>query len=226
MKAWLFFGLILVAIALAGLMINVSADENLIPSWIKTTMEFWVNDQISDEEVLSALQFLIDQGLLTIPQDSEQVDEIPVQTQQTLKIEDYLPTRDDIGTEWKIMEIENTTLNCEGFVEGVIRPYVLPGLTELRIIMVVVKLNSADDASNCYDTTVDSVYQEGGFKEWDPSISGAGECYGTTHSIPGSDWSTIFCVKDNFFITGLTAGSYWDLEQNSESFVQSVIDKI
>ena len=178
MKAWLFFGLILVAIALAGLMINVSADENLIPSWIKTTMEFWVNDQISDEEVLSALQFLIDQGLLTIPQDSEQVDEIPVQTQQTLKIEDYLPTRDDIGTEWKIMEIENTTLNCEGFVEGVIRPYVLPGLTELTIIMVVVKLNSADDASNCYDTTVDSVYQEGGFKEWDPSISGAGECYG------------------------------------------------
>jgi len=50
-----------------GLSINVSAAEELIPSWIKTTAGFWVDGAISDSEFISALQFLVKEGILFIP---------------------------------------------------------------------------------------------------------------------------------------------------------------
>ncbi len=56
----------------AGFLISVSAEEGLIPSWIKTTAEFWVNDQVSDQEFISALQYLVQQGILTIPSTDSQ----------------------------------------------------------------------------------------------------------------------------------------------------------
>lgn len=52
----------------AGFLINVSAEEELIPSWIKNTASFWVDDQISDSEFIAALQFLVEKGILVIPQ--------------------------------------------------------------------------------------------------------------------------------------------------------------
>ena len=51
-----------------GLSINVSAEEGLIPSWIKTTAGFWVDDQISDSEFIAALQYLVEQDVLIIPE--------------------------------------------------------------------------------------------------------------------------------------------------------------
>ena len=54
-----------------------------IPSWIKITAGFWVDDQISDEEFISALQFLIDKGILqvsnpdiSLPHTSNDISEI------------------------------------------------------------------------------------------------------------------------------------------------------
>jgi len=49
--------------------LSISAEESLIPSWIKTTAGFWVNDQVSDSEFISALQFLVKEGILVIPQE-------------------------------------------------------------------------------------------------------------------------------------------------------------
>ncbi len=49
--------------------LSISAEESLIPSWIKTTAGFWVNDQVSDSEFISALQFLVKEGILEIPDD-------------------------------------------------------------------------------------------------------------------------------------------------------------
>lgn len=46
----------------------VYAEESIIPEWIKNTAEFWINGQVSDEEFVTALQFLVEQGVLNIPQ--------------------------------------------------------------------------------------------------------------------------------------------------------------
>lgn len=38
-----------------------------IPPWVKTTAGFWVNNQSSDQEFLSALEFLIDNDIIRVP---------------------------------------------------------------------------------------------------------------------------------------------------------------
>jgi hypothetical protein len=67
--------IVIIAIAIVfgigiGLSINVSAEESLIPSWIKSTAGFWVDGQIGDSEFLSALQYLVKEGLLVIPSET------------------------------------------------------------------------------------------------------------------------------------------------------------
>ena len=44
-----------------------SEEQNTIPSWIKQTAVFWGNGQISDAEFITALQYLIQVGILTVP---------------------------------------------------------------------------------------------------------------------------------------------------------------
>ena len=50
-----------------GLSLNVSAEEGLIPSWIKNTAGFWVDGNVEDSEFISALQFLVNHGIMEIP---------------------------------------------------------------------------------------------------------------------------------------------------------------
>lgn len=59
-----------------GSFLNVSAEEGLIPPWIKSTAEFWVNGQIGDSEFISALQFLVKEEILTIPSDQDSLTDI------------------------------------------------------------------------------------------------------------------------------------------------------
>ncbi|MCH8915845.1 MAG: hypothetical protein IIA82_08405 [Thaumarchaeota archaeon] len=61
-----------------GIVVSLSfyaSAESLIPSWIKNTAGFWVDDQISDSEFIAALQFLVKEGILMIPQPVEEKQE-------------------------------------------------------------------------------------------------------------------------------------------------------
>ena len=53
-----------------GLSVNVSAATAPIPSWIKNTALWWGQGQISDDEFIGALQYLVGQGILKIPASS------------------------------------------------------------------------------------------------------------------------------------------------------------
>jgi hypothetical protein len=46
---------------------NVSAEEFILPSWLKTSAIWWGQDKISDQDFIYTLQFLIENKLLTIP---------------------------------------------------------------------------------------------------------------------------------------------------------------
>ncbi len=35
-------------------------EESQIPTWIKTAVGFWVNDQITDEEFLRAIEYFVE----------------------------------------------------------------------------------------------------------------------------------------------------------------------
>jgi len=59
-----------------GFSVNVSGEEALIPSWIKTTAGFWVDGQIGDKEFIQALQWLIDNGVLQVTQKDPELDKL------------------------------------------------------------------------------------------------------------------------------------------------------
>jgi len=68
------------AIGLVLLSINVSAEERIIPSWIKNNAGWWADEQIDDSTFIQGIQFLIREGIMTIPltQSSDSADnEIP-----------------------------------------------------------------------------------------------------------------------------------------------------
>jgi len=103
---------------------SISAEESLIPAWIKTTASFWVNDQLSDEEFISALQYLVEKGILEIPSADEKEKVIetviekppaptPKPTEPTTapktissigysKLYELLPSKGDLSSEWTV----------------------------------------------------------------------------------------------------------------------------
>jgi len=65
--------IILVGVIFVTSTIFVSAQENGIPSWIKDTAIWWGEGKISDNDFINALQWLINEEILKVPQ----TDEIP-----------------------------------------------------------------------------------------------------------------------------------------------------
>ena len=65
--------LFIVAIIITGGLFGASSvfaqQEQLIPTWVKTAVAFWVNDQISDEEFINVIQYFVENEIIKVPQD-------------------------------------------------------------------------------------------------------------------------------------------------------------
>ena len=46
---------------------SINAESEILPSWIKNTAGFWANDEISDMEFMNAIEYLITQGTIQVP---------------------------------------------------------------------------------------------------------------------------------------------------------------
>jgi len=92
---------IIIAIAVVfvigiGLSLNVSAEEGLIPSWIKNIALMFGQDQISDSEFIGALQYLVKEGILVIPSEQNEKTDTSQLTVQELKEQAVLLDYKDI----------------------------------------------------------------------------------------------------------------------------------
>ena len=67
MKRTYQLGFIFVIVSGIGLGISASAEESLVPTWIKNTALWYGEGQVSDAEFVSALQFLINQDVIKVP---------------------------------------------------------------------------------------------------------------------------------------------------------------
>ena len=122
--------LVLAAGLLIGAYAGATADEDSIPAWIKSTAKFWVDGDVDDQTFLNALQFLLSEGVLSIPNaESEQTGaQISTASRATAKISDvgdfyvsYGPnpssvyTGDDTAEAWlrgtEMLEFEAEFLN-------------------------------------------------------------------------------------------------------------------
>ena len=89
-----------------GFSVNVSGEESLIPSWIKSTAGFWVEGKIGDQEFIQALQYLVEKDILKIPPtEKDSVDSnIDTKNSEYKKYGEFSKTtcyRDSMG--WVVM---------------------------------------------------------------------------------------------------------------------------
>jgi hypothetical protein len=50
---------------------NVSAEESSLPNWLKDMARQWADGQMSDDDFIGTLQWLVDQKILIIPQPAD-----------------------------------------------------------------------------------------------------------------------------------------------------------
>jgi predicted house-cleaning noncanonical NTP pyrophosphatase (MazG superfamily) len=48
--------------------ISVGTNDSVIPDWVKNNAKWWSDDQISDEDFASGLEFLIKENIIDVPQ--------------------------------------------------------------------------------------------------------------------------------------------------------------
>ncbi len=72
-----------------GFSLNVSAEESLIPIWIKNNAGWWANGDIDDNSFVQGIQFLIKEGIMKIPPTTQgsgiETNEIPSWIKNTAK---------------------------------------------------------------------------------------------------------------------------------------------
>ena len=61
-------------------------EESQIPTWIKTAVGFWVNDQITDNEFLSAIEYFVENEMIKVPSQKTD-DKILINNLQILQTE-------------------------------------------------------------------------------------------------------------------------------------------
>lgn len=53
---------------IGGFFINAYADQYLIPTWIKNNAKWWSSGQIADSDFVKGVKYLIETGVITIPE--------------------------------------------------------------------------------------------------------------------------------------------------------------
>jgi hypothetical protein len=87
LKQSIFFVFFLTIISGVALATFVSAqEESQIPSWIKTAVGFWVNDQITDEEFLHAIEYFVQNEMIEVPSKTTD-DKVLINNLQILQAE-------------------------------------------------------------------------------------------------------------------------------------------
>lgn len=83
----MFLILTLIIVSSVGTFSAVSAQEDSkIPAWIKTAVGFWVNDQITDDEFLKAIEYFVENEMIKVS-DNTSEDEGLINNLQTMQSE-------------------------------------------------------------------------------------------------------------------------------------------
>ncbi len=94
--------LVLIASITIGCSIKASAQESSIPSWIKNTARWWSQNQTSDSDFLTAIQYLIDQGMLHTSETQPNI--LNMSETQTQNSQQLLQKINDLQTRYDTLQ--------------------------------------------------------------------------------------------------------------------------
>ena len=104
-KGVLFLGLVAV-LALGGVAGVAHSQSDAIPEWIRNLFVFWTDEQVGDSELLAAIEFLVDEGV--------------IQTSQSDRISDLEQTVEELRQENAALKEENASLQSGGSQDAMI----------------------------------------------------------------------------------------------------------
>ena len=126
----------------------VSADENIIPVWIKNTATFWGDDKISDTEFINAMQFLIQNDIIQI---------------ESSNLDGFVEVKGEL---FNILYPENILKNPKiggGYTVIDILPYFIFDKTKTDIYTEIGNLDKNQNTIFIYPMFTQSAYEEPGF---------------------------------------------------------------
>ncbi len=224
--------------------INASVQQNSIPSWIKNTAKWWGEGQISDDEFLKALQWLIDQRILVVPQmNNLPPTSQPTQENKTPQIIttseiSQMLTSKDLDPFWKIVSVKKTQ-NDTGYSNNPKVAWEQYLSKEGTTPMTTVKLDkyvyySNNFASGGYGNIL-SAFPGGGVQgsaiggvsgvtTWNPSdlMSVWEKCYGNTYSTLQEFQYTAVCVSGQTVVFGQITGNDVNMQGDLAHFIEKL----
>jgi len=122
MKSKVILGIsIIFAISLLTTSMISAQSSSQIPQWIKTAVTFWVNDQITDQEFINAIQFFVENEIIYVPPNENIISNLHLlQTELNEKIRDSRILANNIEIQNSIVE-SNTAFAATGFPEEIIK---------------------------------------------------------------------------------------------------------
>jgi len=122
MKSKVILGIsIIFAISLLTTSMISAQSSSQIPQWIKTAVTFWVNEQVSDQEFINAIQYFIDNEIIHVPPNEDIISNLHMQqTELNEKIRDTRILANNIEIQNSLVE-SNNSFAATGFPEEIIK---------------------------------------------------------------------------------------------------------
>ena len=90
-KGHIFVILLVCVSTITAFTVLASAEESLVPSWIKTTVSFWVNGDSSDQEFLNAITWMLKNNVLQVSsQDDDLREEVDKLYQENQRLQEEI----------------------------------------------------------------------------------------------------------------------------------------
>ena len=97
------FSVLLIGIIgiILGTAIYVSAEEELVPAWIKNSAGWWSKGLVADSEFINSMQWLVGEGIISIPQNEDTSEKKYVVGGMTYDIKTKKVTKKDKFSIWQ-----------------------------------------------------------------------------------------------------------------------------
>ena len=121
MKSRIILGIcVIFTISLLSVSAISAQSSSQIPSWVKTAVTFWANDQISDQEFINVIQYFVENEVIQVPQNNDVVENLHIlQTELNEKIRDSRILANNIQIQNTLVESNETFSEIEN-VESII----------------------------------------------------------------------------------------------------------
>lgn len=203
---------------------HVTAQQTSIPSWVKNTALWWGQGQISDAQFISALQYLINQGIITIPSTQSTTNN---NQQSSNQLENYMPASSDLSSAWKILPPNNSKW-AQSYGASISTEQIFQNtLTNDVVTVDMGKYSTQNIARSQYTTIITHFVGSYGFEQWAYTVPNSNiSCSGQVRTTGQSTDIDLLCTTGNLIFLIDTNGQGIGIGDATDQFASIIIGKM